>query len=1036
MQLMWHALSVGNVEAALDLLELRDKHAPTPLLSPLPPALLRAVLVACCQAGHVEKAESLFELLMEQKVYNAARLSHHPYLVPFSTMLTPAEMRLCLVDRLRELYHKLCIKVNNGETLQILDRGFAIQICPEHDVQSLSMPFLALAPRSVEQATHVLVDIMAEMTPPLRSQFSQGLKLLVVDPVSLVLYLKHYDSMYLEQGLAWGDEDSLLPKEKQDSPAASPTVKSIANPLVQGSPRPVRQEMSAPLGHVEPVLPFAGRPALEEFSPSVVGKTVLSSAWQQPQAWEMQRIALTDTTLVSSLDGQQSLNSDTQQMLASEKRTGWQQTNNRDAEETIVSAGATPGVAPSLQQNWKRRRSPPIVRESTTQGRQQPGHLVGRQLSSPAGEASPRQRSVDAVERQISDPVSHASLWSQSQISEDQQTPVSESVPSFARRNQGQEPDTGTRSGGGGQPPDGMKRRLSAPRPRYSGILEQEEADPEQPHRKTLLPSPKMLMPPPAVPQVPLLPEIPVQNQHSGSFASASVEPGHIHKWPPVPLFAESSPKRPRPVPPMRPFEERAGPSEDTGPPGSRRGQPPAPTHRWSGNDSLQERPGFDPEGEQWERQPEDQGPRRPPMRPFEERAGPSEDTGPPGSRRGQPPAPTHRWSGNDSVQERPGFDPEGEHWERQPEDQGPRRPPMRPFEERAGPSVDTGPPGSRRGQPPAPTHRWSGNDSLQERPGFDPEGEHWERQPEDQGPRRPPMRPFEERAGPSEDTGPPGSRRGQPPAPTHRWSGNDSVQERPGFDPEGKHWERQPEDQGPRRPPMRPFEERAGPSEDTGPPGSRRGQPPAPTHRWSGNDSLQERPGFDPEGEHWERQPEDQGPRRPPGRHFQGRGQRRPFRPQPRGQGMRGRPASANFEQRPHPQNRPNENRWLAKPGQNSHGWDRARERQAAGNPPESWPFRKPAPRGHREHSGPPPESFRQPSESGQHRRPGRFPGRYQQPRRPYGRSRPDSFRSPQSERFSGDEPEYFRGPQPDYACVPEPDAFAGPWEDHFENS
>ena len=100
---MWHALNVGNIRVAIDLLDLRQQQ-PTPLPTLLPPPVLRALLIACSQTGYTERADSLFESLKLRKVYNAVAFSDHgPHVFKLSTMLAPAEMRLCVLDRLKEV---------------------------------------------------------------------------------------------------------------------------------------------------------------------------------------------------------------------------------------------------------------------------------------------------------------------------------------------------------------------------------------------------------------------------------------------------------------------------------------------------------------------------------------------------------------------------------------------------------------------------------------------------------------------------------------------------------------------------------------------------------------------------------------------------------------------------------------------------------------------------------------------------------------------------------------------------------------------
>ena len=101
-QLTWHALNAGNIGVAVDLLRLQ-RQRPTAFPTPLPSPLLRALLVACCQTGYKEVADSLFEVLKLRKVYNSQAFSSRPYVFKLSTMLAPAGMRLCVLDRLKEV---------------------------------------------------------------------------------------------------------------------------------------------------------------------------------------------------------------------------------------------------------------------------------------------------------------------------------------------------------------------------------------------------------------------------------------------------------------------------------------------------------------------------------------------------------------------------------------------------------------------------------------------------------------------------------------------------------------------------------------------------------------------------------------------------------------------------------------------------------------------------------------------------------------------------------------------------------------------
>ena len=93
-----------------------------------------------------------------------------------------------------QLYHKLCSIVEAGGSLASKHRGIAIQLLPEHDPQLLALPFLALAPRSAGQAMHVVTQQLAGFSPPMRFSLMRQRNLVVVDPVSLAIYLKDYDA--------------------------------------------------------------------------------------------------------------------------------------------------------------------------------------------------------------------------------------------------------------------------------------------------------------------------------------------------------------------------------------------------------------------------------------------------------------------------------------------------------------------------------------------------------------------------------------------------------------------------------------------------------------------------------------------------------------------------------------------------------------------------------------------------------------------------------------------------------------------------
>ncbi|XP_076464605.1 uncharacterized protein LOC143296500 isoform X2 [Babylonia areolata] len=195
-QLLWHSLHAGNVHAALDLLQLaRTASSPSPSPSPCPPLLpvplLRALLVASAWSGHEVKAAALFEELKQRGVYNAEPLGPSPpYTFQLSSMLTPPEVRFCLQDRLKELHQTLCRSMARGRQLSPLDRGLTVGVVGEHDPHLLSLPFLALAPRSRAQAVGVVVQALGSMSTPIHATFSPQADLLVVDPASLVTHLQ------------------------------------------------------------------------------------------------------------------------------------------------------------------------------------------------------------------------------------------------------------------------------------------------------------------------------------------------------------------------------------------------------------------------------------------------------------------------------------------------------------------------------------------------------------------------------------------------------------------------------------------------------------------------------------------------------------------------------------------------------------------------------------------------------------------------------------------------------------------------------
>nr|KAG5686292.1 hypothetical protein BaRGS_033936 [Batillaria attramentaria] len=168
--MIWHALGIGDIGTALDVLDLHEK-----LLSqqhPLPDPLLRALLTASADSGYVAKQQDLYAQLKKRGVYSVLPFVDPPYIIQLNSMFTPAEIKMLMKERLKELYSKLCDDAANERSLSEMDVTVAVDIFFEYDPQMMSLPFLALGSRSKVLAVRALGKMLElHMTPPLSARY-------------------------------------------------------------------------------------------------------------------------------------------------------------------------------------------------------------------------------------------------------------------------------------------------------------------------------------------------------------------------------------------------------------------------------------------------------------------------------------------------------------------------------------------------------------------------------------------------------------------------------------------------------------------------------------------------------------------------------------------------------------------------------------------------------------------------------------------------------------------------------------------------
>lgn len=211
-QMVWRGLGMGDIATVLDIIDLREKALP-PKQYPLPDAVLRAVLTACAAARYHTKQQDLFSQLSKRGVYSLLPFAQPPYIIQLSTTFTPAETKMLLKERLKELYSKLCDDAANGRALTEMDVTVAIDIFFSNNVHTMSLPFLALGSRSKVLAVRALGKILElHMTPPLSARYDIRSGLVIIEPESFIGFLREMDAEGGKLGLG-ADEDSLEEKE-------------------------------------------------------------------------------------------------------------------------------------------------------------------------------------------------------------------------------------------------------------------------------------------------------------------------------------------------------------------------------------------------------------------------------------------------------------------------------------------------------------------------------------------------------------------------------------------------------------------------------------------------------------------------------------------------------------------------------------------------------------------------------------------------------------------------------------------------------
>ncbi|KAK7457320.1 hypothetical protein BaRGS_00039233 [Batillaria attramentaria] len=248
--MIWHALGIGDIGTALDVLDLHEK-----LLSqqhPLPDPLLRALLTASADSGYVAKQQDLYAQLKKRGVYSVLPFVDPPYIIQLNSMFTPAEIKMLMKERLKELYSKLCDDAANERSLSEMDVTVAVDIFFEYDPQMMSLPFLALGSRSKVLAVRALGKMLElHMTPPLSARYDIRSGLVIIEPVSFIGFLREMDAEGRQLGLA-PDDDT---EEKEPTPSHSGRSSSWKKHKRTMSPKSHRHSAHQSKRHSRPSSP-------------------------------------------------------------------------------------------------------------------------------------------------------------------------------------------------------------------------------------------------------------------------------------------------------------------------------------------------------------------------------------------------------------------------------------------------------------------------------------------------------------------------------------------------------------------------------------------------------------------------------------------------------------------------------------------------------------------------------------------------------------------------------------------------------------
>nr|KAG5685441.1 hypothetical protein BaRGS_025799 [Batillaria attramentaria] len=157
------------------------------------------VLETCFDEGHIDVTIDLLHVLVDSPVVSQRHLVNKsgvgqkvlaacvqleepklalkivedpPYIIQLNSMFTPAEIKMLMKERLKELYSKLCDDAANERSLSEMDVTVAVDIFFEYDPQMMSLPFLALGSRSKVLAVRALGKMLElHMTPPLSARY-------------------------------------------------------------------------------------------------------------------------------------------------------------------------------------------------------------------------------------------------------------------------------------------------------------------------------------------------------------------------------------------------------------------------------------------------------------------------------------------------------------------------------------------------------------------------------------------------------------------------------------------------------------------------------------------------------------------------------------------------------------------------------------------------------------------------------------------------------------------------------------------------